>query len=78
MKINFGTLATAGIILFSSLSLRAADERVILDASGVANLGIETTAIEESTFERVVPVLGGIEHTCESHAVLSSRIAGRA
>ena len=50
---------------------------VVLDATGVKNLGIETTAAEEAAFERTVFVLGEIEHTCESHAVLSSRVAGR-
>ena len=50
---------------------------VVLDATGVKNLGVETTAAEEAAFERTVFVLGEIEHTCESHAVLSSRVAGR-
>jgi membrane fusion protein, heavy metal efflux system len=50
---------------------------VVLDATGVKNLGVETTPAEEAAFERTVFVLGEIEHTCESHAVLSSRVAGR-
>jgi multidrug efflux pump subunit AcrA (membrane-fusion protein) len=50
---------------------------VVLDATGVKNLGVETVAAEEAAFERTVFVLGEIEHTCESHAVLSSRVAGR-
>ncbi len=50
---------------------------VVLDATGVKNLGVETIAAEEAAFERTVFVLGEIEHTCESHAVLSSRVAGR-
>lgn len=53
------------------------DNTVVLDAIGVKNLGIETVTVEESTFERTIPVLGEIEHTCESHSVLASRIAGR-
>lgn len=53
------------------------ENTVVLDATGVQNLGIETVAVEESTFERTIPVLGEIEHTCESHSVLSSRIAGK-
>lgn len=53
------------------------DNTVVLDAVGVNNLGIETVTVEESTFERTIPVLGEIEHTCESHSVLASRIAGR-
>jgi len=50
---------------------------VVLDAAGVKNLGIETVAAEESDFERGIPVLGEIDHTCESHSVLSSRIPGK-
>jgi len=50
---------------------------VPLDAARVQNLGIETVAAEETTFESTIPVLGEIEHTCESHSILSSRIAGK-
>ncbi len=50
---------------------------VVLDAVGVKNLGIESVAVEESTFERTVSVLGEIEHTCASHSVLSSRVSGK-
>lgn len=53
------------------------ENTVVLDAIGVKNLGIETIAAEESTFERIITVLGEIDHTCESHSVLSSRIAGK-
>lgn len=54
------------------------ENTVVLDAAGVSNLGIETVQVEETDFERSIFVLGEIEHTCESHSVLSSRIAGRA
>jgi multidrug efflux pump subunit AcrA (membrane-fusion protein) len=53
------------------------ENTILLDATGVANLGIETATVEETTFERTFPVLGEIAHTCESHSVLSSRIAGK-
>jgi multidrug efflux pump subunit AcrA (membrane-fusion protein) len=53
------------------------ENTVVLDALGVNNLGIETIAVEESPFERTIVVLGEIEHTCESHSVLSSRVPGR-
>jgi membrane fusion protein, heavy metal efflux system len=73
------------IIIFALLTLAASaqapprnENTVVLDASGVANLGIETVQIEEADFERSIFVLGQVEHTCESHSVLSSRIAGRA
>lgn len=54
------------------------ENTVVLDAAGVTNLGIETVQVEETAFLRSIFVLGEIEHTCESHSVLSSRIAGRA
>lgn len=50
---------------------------VVLDEAGVANLGIETTEAAETDLEQTIFVLGRIDHTCESHAVLSSRVAGR-
>jgi membrane fusion protein, heavy metal efflux system len=50
---------------------------VVLDEAGVANLGIETTEASETDLERSFFVLGAIDHTCESHSVLSSRVAGR-
>jgi cobalt-zinc-cadmium efflux system membrane fusion protein len=50
---------------------------VVLDAIGVENLGVETEEAQEATFETTVFALGEIAHTCESHTVLSSRIAGR-
>lgn len=50
---------------------------VVLDAVAVRNLGVETADAAESTFESTVLIPGAIEHTCESHSVLSSRIAGR-
>jgi cobalt-zinc-cadmium efflux system membrane fusion protein len=53
------------------------ENTVVLDATGIQNLGIETSAAEESTFDSTIPVLGEIEHTCESHSVLSSRIPGK-
>jgi cobalt-zinc-cadmium efflux system membrane fusion protein len=71
--------------IFTSLLLTAVvaaeapprnENTVVLNATGVRNLGIETVAAEESDFVNTIPVLGEIEHTCESHSVLSSRIAG--
>lgn len=53
------------------------ENTIVLDANAIRNLGIETVAAEESSFEITLPVLGEIEHTCESHSVLSSRIPGR-
>jgi multidrug efflux pump subunit AcrA (membrane-fusion protein) len=53
------------------------ENTIVLDEIGVKNLGIETVAAEESNFESTIPVLGEIEHTCESHSILSSRIPGK-
>lgn len=53
------------------------ENTVVLDATGIQNLGIETVAVEESDFEQTLFVLGEIDHTCESHAVLASRVPGR-
>jgi cobalt-zinc-cadmium efflux system membrane fusion protein len=68
-------------VLFTTAALAAEAPRnestVVLDATGVKNLGIETVAAEESDFERTIPVLGEIDHTCESHSILSSRIPGK-
>jgi cobalt-zinc-cadmium efflux system membrane fusion protein len=53
------------------------ENTVVLDATGVKNLNLETRATEEAAFEQTLFVLGEILHTCESHSVLSSRIPGR-
>jgi len=53
------------------------ENTVVLDETGIQNLGIETVSVEESDFEQTLFVLGEIDHTCESHAVLASRIPGR-
>lgn len=53
------------------------DQTVVLDATSVANIGIETVEAEERDFEHRIRVLGEITHTCESHSVLATRIPGR-
>lgn len=53
------------------------ENTIVLDANAIQNIGIETVAAEETTFESNVAVLGEIEHTCESHSILSSRIPGK-
>jgi cobalt-zinc-cadmium efflux system membrane fusion protein len=68
------------VTLFLSAAASAqtrSSQTVMLDETGVRNLGIETEQASEATFAATVLVLGEIEHTCESHTVLSSRIAGR-
>jgi multidrug efflux pump subunit AcrA (membrane-fusion protein) len=51
---------------------------VILDESGVKNLGIETIEAEETTFEETVFALGRIEVLPGKKAIVSSRVPGRA
>jgi cobalt-zinc-cadmium efflux system membrane fusion protein len=76
MKIPFLTAILISAALAAE-SPKRNENTVVLDANSIQNLGIETASAEESAFETTVPVLGEIEHTCESHSVLSSRIPGR-
>lgn len=75
MKIPFLSI----LLIASAFAAEAPrnENTIVLDANAIRNLGIETVAAEESSFETTLPVLGEIEHTCESHSVLSSRIPGR-
>ena len=71
------------ILLFIGTALSGADPNrlantVILDETGVKNLGIETVEAEETTFEETVFSLGRIEVLPGNRAVVSSRIPGRA
>ncbi len=54
------------------------DSTVILDALGVANLGLETAEAEEQTFEETVFALGRFEIQPGNRTIVSSRIQGRA
>lgn len=76
---SFFAIITFYFLVFSAVAQTPPrnENTVVLDAIGVKNLGIESVAVEESTFEQTIPVLGEIEHTCASHSVLSSRIAGK-
>jgi len=77
------TIQASLILTILTLSALPAEEpkrnenTVILDPSGIQNLGIETVAVEEADFEQTLFVLGEIDHTCESHTVLASRVPGR-
>jgi len=78
MKISIIPITALLIVSATGADQPARNEQtVVLDATGVQNLGIETVEAEEASFEKTVFALGEIEHTCESHTVLSSRIAGR-
>ncbi|MEZ5301348.1 MAG: efflux RND transporter periplasmic adaptor subunit [Verrucomicrobiales bacterium] len=50
---------------------------VVLDETGVQNLGIETTMVEEADFEVSIFALGRIEAIPANRAAVSSRIEGR-
>ncbi len=79
MKTISGTLLVT-LFTLSALNAEAPkrnENTVVLDETGIQNLGIETVAVEESDFEQTLFVLGEIDHTCESHAVLASRVPGR-
>jgi len=54
-----------------------AQETIILDATAVQNLRIETEIADEREFETTVFAIGRIEEIPASRSVLSSRIAGR-
>lgn len=85
MKTIFCTFAGAALA-FSTGAARAeftidAERKantVILDATGVANLGIETEQALPKDFETTVFAIGRLEEIPARRSVLSSRIAGRA
>lgn len=72
-------LTASAIIITSAFAAEAPrnENTIVLDSIAIQNLGIETIAAEEATFENSIHVLGEIVHTCESHSVLSSRIPGK-
>lgn len=70
------------ILLLTVANLIAADENrstntVILDATGVKNLRIETVEVEETNFDETVFALGRIRVLPGNRAVVSSRVPGR-
>ena len=78
MKIIFPlTLALALPSAFAANTPPRNETTIVLDENAVKNLGIKTVEAEESAFDRTLFALGEVEHTCESHSVLSSRAAGR-
>ncbi len=62
---------------FAAVSPEKAAATVILDATGVKNLKIETVEAEETAFEETVFALGRIQVIPEKRAVVASRIPGR-
>jgi cobalt-zinc-cadmium efflux system membrane fusion protein len=73
MKFHLAVLFT----LVTSLHAATNSDTIVLDATGVKNLRIETVEAEETNFEETVFALGRIAEIPENHAVLSSRISGR-
>lgn len=54
-----------------------ANNTVILDATGVKNLRIQTQPVQKRTFETTIFAIGHLEEIPANRAVLASRIAGR-
>lgn len=54
------------------------ENTVILDDSGIANLGLETIEVAEQSFEKTVFALGRLDILPGNRAIVSSRIPGRA
>ena len=86
MNLTHRLLAAATLSLLTG-GARAAEEEIsaerrantiILDETGVQNLGIETVEVEEQDFETTVFAIGRIEEIPENRSVVSSRISGRA
>jgi membrane fusion protein, heavy metal efflux system len=71
---TYGLLAICVSVLPLSAS---SDNTIILDATGVENLRIQTVEVEERDFETTVFAIGRIEGIPAKHSVLSSRVAGR-
>lgn len=86
MKISSALLAAQLSLSLCVTALAAADAAptapanppVILDATAIQNLRIETAVAEESDFETTVFALGQLEVYPGNRAAISSRIAGRA
>lgn len=76
-------LVPLGLSLLLTATLPAADNAarrmntVVLDATGVQNLRIQTVVAEPGDFEETIFALGRIEAYPGHRAVISSRIAGR-
>ncbi len=83
LRTQHSALSTYITLLLCALSLHAADPKrkentVILEEAAVANLQLEFTEAEETTFEETIFSLGHIEVLPGKKAIVSSRIPGRA
>ena len=75
-----GTWALALIVFtppLAAVDAKLPSNTVILDATGVKNLRLETVEVEETSFEETIFSLGRIETIPARSAVVSSRITGR-
>ena len=68
----------ASTVAEEAIDAGRAANTIILDATGVKNLRIETVAVEPRMFESTVFAIGRLEEIPSSRSVLSSRISGRA
>jgi len=69
-------LTLCGIAPAADTSQRAANT-VVLDETGVKNLGIETVETAEADFEETIFALGNIDAIPDRAAAVSSRVSGR-
>jgi len=81
MKIRSCLLALPLLLAASLPAAETASRKastVVLDATGVKNLRIQTAVVEPGDFEETIFALGRIDVFPDNRAVVSSRIAGRA
>ena len=76
-NLNVGLSAICLSLLGVTAISAAPEAPIILDATGVANLRIQTVEVEERDFETTVFAIGRIEEIPSRHSVLSSRVSGR-
>ncbi len=77
--------AVVALMIVSATLVMAGDDHadesidaIVLSETSVRNLGLELAEAVEVDFEEVVFAIGRIDHIPSKHAVVSSRIAGRA
>lgn len=76
---KFSPYLPVAILLASFAQTSAQDEQtIILDETGVKNLGLETVMVEERDFESTVFAIGRVEEIPGNQHAVSSRIPGRA
>lgn len=78
VALTAGALSADAGAAEEAISAERKANTIILDATGVKNLRIETVVVEKRDFETTVFAIGRIEEIPARRSVLSSRISGRA